>query len=265
MIYHQRDKYRRRNKIYFTTSIVGAIVLFVIVANIFFPHFLTPAIQLISIPTSQTQDVASDTSSGIFGLVRSKYSLVMQNRTLKQQVVTLEALRADRTRLLKENEQLQGITSKATSTKAVIAKLISKPGFSPYDTVVINRGQADSVRVGDLVLVEGVQIVGEISDVSAMTSTVVLYSSANRKTNVLIGDNAIEAVATGKGGGNFELKLPRNTTLNEGDSVVLAAHPDKTFGVIEDIHTDPSDSFENILFRNPVDVSNVKFVTIEQK
>ncbi len=265
MIYHQRDNRRRRLRYYYISSVVIVLIAVLWLANRFFPNALTPVVQIVGIPVSGTEAAIGSGATGLLGLLQSKASLANRNAYLESELAAAQAVKADFARLQQENMQLQNLKAAASTTReTVIARVISKPGFSAYDTAVLKVGSRDGIKVGDKVLVDGIEIVGEISHVATYTSTVLLYSTPDHKSDVLIGPNGIEAVAVGQGGGNFSLKLPRNTSVAEGDSVLLANYSEKIFGIIQTVTIDDSDSFENILFRNPVSIENVKFVVVEK-
>jgi hypothetical protein len=80
-----------------------------------------------------------------------------------------------------------------------------------------------------------------------------------------VGVNSIQSIAIGKGGGNFEIKLPKNTQIQVGDTVSLASTTTKIIGSIQFINTSPTDSFERALFKNVADVTMLSYVMIEKK
>ncbi len=210
---------------------------------------------------------SKDVIANVFVAITPKQNLVAEIDNLKQQLATEDAVRVERDFYKQENQELQNILGRmGTSTEnKVLARIISKPAFSPYDTLIIDQGEKDGIKVGDLVLLDDTVVLGEIGVVFAHNANVILYSSSDQKVEVLIGEQAIESVATGKGGGNFELKLPRNTNVKEGDVVTLAKTPTKLFGQISVIKTNPEDTFEHVLFTSLVNIAEIKFVIVEQQ
>jgi cell shape-determining protein MreC len=108
-------------------------------------------------------------------------------------------------------------------------------------------------------------LLGEISQSFKNTSTVLLYSTSEHQTPVLIGTSSLQALAVGRGGGTYEIKLPRNTGVAVGDMVVFASSSAKIMGKIEVINTSATDSFERALFKNLIDVSAISLVTVQKQ
>jgi len=78
----------------------------------------------------------------------------------------------------------------------------------------------------------------------------------------LIGNNNIEKEAVGLGGENFKVEIPREIDVKEGDSIVIPSISTNVFGVVEKIEFKESDSFQNVLFKNSVNVSELKWVEV---
>jgi cell shape-determining protein MreC len=262
MIY-QRDNNRKKQRRLKTFSIIGGLLVFTLILNYFLPHLFSPAVQAVEIPASITRSGMGGFFSNLLGTFHSKKNLVLENRTLREKVALYDALRIERDATTEENDILKALLGKASTTgHEVVSRIISKPGFSPYDTMILDAGERDGVHVGDLVLADRSVVVGEVAQVYKESSNVIMYSSSDRKTNVLIGTEALETEALGKGGGNFEIELPRNANVKVGDIVHLAAYPDKVFGSITVVNVADADSFEKVLFRSVVDITHISHVTV---
>ncbi len=265
MIYQQRDNKRKKKARTISVVIIFSIALIIILLNAFAPHLLSPVVHAADSPLSHSRNVVSGGIGGFFELLKSKQALVAENNTLRQEIATYNALEAERRALNDENIALKALCGSGEVPKdIVLAQILSKPGYSPYDTIVVDVGSADGVKVGNFVIVDHTVVIGEVTSVFAHTSNVVLYSSADQKVDVFIGPKALETSAVGKGGGSFEIKLPRNADVHEGDAITLAKHPTHVFGTIMSITSSETDSFEEILFRSAVDINQVRYVTIEK-
>jgi len=197
---------------------------------------------------------------GLFDLFASKRSLIEENTALELKISELELGLIERDVLIAENEELKGIK---TGKNSLVATVLLHPGFSPFDTLFISKGASDSVELGDLVLYHSL-VIGEISEVNTNTSRVVLFSMGDKTFPVRIGKNRIEAEARGLGGGTFEVRLPKNVPIENGDPVLLSADKPRIFGRVEDIEFEESDAFQRILFALPININNIDFVTIEK-
>jgi cell shape-determining protein MreC len=119
--------------------------------------------------------------------------------------------------------------------------------------------------------------IGRVKEVNNSTSKVVLFSTSGEKTEVVIdgqparnalsitpagGDNFMELV--GRGGGNFEMVIPRDFELASGTLVHLPGITPYVVAKVEDIISDPRDSLKKALLVSPVNIQNLKFVQVEK-
>ena len=151
---------------------------------------------------------------------------------------------------------------KRDDQKFLLGAVLVKPFMSPYDTLIIDVGTSNGVLAGDIVEVEGNTFIGFVSEVYNNTSKVVLYSSPGEKVKVLIGDNDIEKEAIGLGSGNFKVEIPTEIDVKEGDSIVIPSISTNIFGVVEKVEFKESDSFQNVLFKIPINIAELKWVEV---
>lgn len=201
--------------------------------------------------------------SNNIGVLNSKISLLRENDLLKNQIKSKEKDSVFFDMVKKENEELKNVLSrKKADQKFLLGSVLVKPFFSAYDTLVIDVGTVSKVNVGDKVLADGDIFIGYVSEVYEDNSKVVLYSSPGEKVKVLIGDNNIEKEAVGLGGGNFEVEIPREIDIKEGDLITIPSISTNIFGTVEKIEFKESDSFQNILFKNPANIAELKWVEV---
>lgn len=209
---------------------------------------------------------ADNASSGFFGTVgsyfSSKTSLEKTNKMLTEQNELMRLEVTNTRQLQKENEELKKLLGRETENhKRVLGVVLTKPTFSPYDTFVIDVGASLGIAVGDYVIVAGVPI-GRVAEVYPFSSLIRLYSSAGQEFQVYLGENNVEALAKGMGGNNFFLELPRETKIKEGDIVSIPSITANTFAVINKIEMKENESFQKVYFRNPVNISEIKWVEV---
>lgn len=206
----------------------------------------------------------------------SKKSLFLENEKLKSEINSTSARISNYNSLSYENMELKEILGrKDEKTTMILTSILGKPNQSPYDTLVVDAGDDKGIKVGDMVFVLGNIPVGRIDLVYSHSSKVVLFSSAGEKTEVIVplGHSATtgEAVedifveAIGRGGGNFEILLPRDISLGEGTEVTLPGINPYVLGVVEKVISDPRDSFQKVLLASPVNIQELKFVQIESQ
>jgi len=68
----------------------------------------------------------------------------------------------------------------------------------------------------------------------------------------------------GRGGGNFEIILPRDLIVQKGTEVVLPGIKPFVLGIVKSFISDPRDSFQKALLVSPVNIQEIKFVEVEK-
>lgn len=193
----------------------------------------------------------------------SKNSLLKENENLKFQLDEARATMANYASVLAENYSLKEIFGRKNEKDfMILSAILSKPNKSPYDTLIIDIGIEEGIKKGDMVFGLGNVPIGLVSDVFPNSSKVILFSNAGEKTQVAIGNVFMEVV--GRGGGNFEMIMPRDFVLIKGDQVVLPGIYPYVLGIIETIISDPRDPFQKALLVSPVNVQELKFVQVEK-
>ena len=196
-------------------------------------------------------------------VLNSKVELALENSQLKEQLKSDERNQALFGIVQKENDDLKNILNRKSSDQnLLLSSVLVKPFLSPYDTLIIDVGSSSNISINDKVLVDGNTFIGYISEVYKNTSKVILYSSPGEKVNVQIGSNNVEKVAVGQGGGNFSVQMPRESDIKEGDNITIPSISPNIFGVVEKIEFKESDSFQTVIFKSPVNISELKWVEV---
>jgi len=203
-----------------------------------------------------------------FTALRAKQALVSENKTLKENVQRLELSSIEIEVLKQENENLRKLLNRETSQELLAAAILTRPNRTLYDTFIVDVGRRDGVTQGAQVFGAGNIALGTVSDVYAGTSLVHLYSTPGRSTEVLIqqrkeGEGSFSVEAIGRGGGDFEIRIPRGVEVAEGGVIFSSELDGGIFGKIQEIVALPSDSFQTILFSSPVTIQSLRIVTIE--
>src|SRR3989344_3226464 len=98
-----------------------------------------------------------------------KNSLYLENENLKMKLIEDEAKMANYNSILDENIFLK--------------EILAKPNKSFYDTLVIDIGLKQGVKVGDSVFALGNIPIGRIAEVHAYSSKVILFFSSRRDSS----------------------------------------------------------------------------------
>jgi len=216
-----------------------------------------------ALPFWRIKDAFTSFVSNNSNLFRSKTDLISENNSLKQQIEKDKLDLMLKSLLNDENSDLKSVLNrKDLNTKSILSAVLIKPSFSPYDTLIIDAGSNENVSVGENVTALGNAFIGYISEVYPNSSKVVLYSSPGEKVNVLLGNSNIEEQALGIGGGNFSVEVPREIDIKEGDSIVIPSISTNIFGTVEKVEYKESDAFQKVIFKNPTNISELKWVLV---
>ncbi len=183
--------------------------------------------------------------------------LHIENTKLKLDVI-------DRNALNDENTKLKEIMSRKKDINTLLGVVIARPGQSLYDTLIVDVGHDHNLMVGAKVFVEGETLIGYVEEVYDKTAKVALYSAPGQIVEALSSPGDVPLSMKGRGGGNFEIELPRDIELSLGSSVVFAGIHPYVLGIVGDVTFDPRDPFQSVLVSLPINIQHIKFVEIEK-
>ncbi len=216
----------------------------------------------------------SERFGSIHAYFLSKDNLYQNNLDLKSDLESYHAQIANYNTLLADDATLKEMLGrKDIKANTILATILSKPNKSAYDTLVIDIGSNHGIKVGSTVLSLGYTIqgepigvvpIGKVSDVYNSSSKVILFSSSGEHTQVVTSEKDVYAEVVGRGGGNFEMVLPKGSTMQKGDQVVLPGINSYIVGIVQTILSDPRDAFAKALLSSPVNIQELKFVEVEE-
>lgn len=201
-----------------------------------------------------------------------KRSLYYENQKLQEKIVDLEMQLLNHSVLIDENYALKDILNrKKENQDFILASILGRPNRSLYDVMLIDAGEKQGVLKGKRVFAYNEILVGYVAEVYENSSKVVLFSSSGEKIAVSIPfkeeskeeNKNILTELVGRGGGNFEISLPRDFVLEKGRLATLPEISSFVVATAEKIISDPRDSFQKVIFSSPVNLNQIKFVQIE--
>lgn len=260
---YRQDKNKKNNLLKIISFIV--ILFFVIFFYNTFFYGLSSAFHYIARPIFSLSHSVGNSISNTRSYFYSKKTLYKENEDLKMKILEKDSILSNYNTILDENLKLkEDFGRKNTTNKMIMAIILSKPNHSIYDVIVIDIGKNENIKKGDMVYAYASVPIGRVSDVYDTTAKVVLFSTAGEKTEVVLGGSDAQMTLVGRGGGNFEMIIPRDFELAEGTEVHLPSiNPyvvAKSVKVISDAH----DSIKKVLLTSPINIQNLKFVQIEK-
>jgi cell shape-determining protein MreC len=195
----------------------------------------------------------------------SKNYLYNQNQKLQAQVDFNNARNANYDSVVADNASIKEILGRKDSkTSMVLSAILAKPNQSVYDTLLIDAGIAQGVKAGNTVFALGDVPIGRVDTIYDNSSKVVLFSSPGETTEGVVSSKNIFMQLVGQGGGNFEMIMPKDFTMQKGDQVVMPGINPYVLAIAQTIISDPRDPFNKALLTSPVNIQEQKFVEVEQ-
>lgn len=197
-------------------------------------------------------------------ILSNKETLSKENTDLKSKLAEMEAKFLGYEILQKENDELKSALARPDKNDFIFAYVDSRPPQSPYDILVIDRGTENGIKNGMQVFAYDNILIGYVSEVFGNSSKIKLVSFPGEETNAILFSLNNQVIVIGKGGGNFEIKMPKSVEVNTGEKVVtLGANP-TLLGMIDKIEINPSDPFQKLYFRFPFNLQELKYVAIKK-
>jgi cell shape-determining protein MreC len=128
---------------------------------------------------------------------------------------------------------------------------------------VIDAGSVEGVSIGQHVFAFDSIAVGVVTGLDTHNATVELYSAPGRETTGTATGNNVAVTLIGRGGGEYEVHLPRDVHFDIGESIAYQSTTSAILAQIEKITTDPRDPFQRLLAKAPVNLNALKWVIVK--
>ena len=223
---------------------------------------ITPLFYMVDAPTDAIE-YAKDS-------LVSRWELQQENSKLHAQELILRAQLQKFIALQKENEQLRALlASTPPQGGRMMAAQLLAVAHDPYtQTIVLDKGANQKVVVGQPVL-DANGIMGQIIEVSPLTSRVLLLTDTQSAIPVQVARSSERGIVVGDGASGY-LKLihiPQTTEILIGDILVTsglgrrypAGYP---VGTVESVVRKPGEPFSEIRLRPAAQVNRSRLVLL---
>lgn len=255
---------RRKNK--YTGVLRTTLVVAMFFAVVSVPTLRDGIVQVffsVAAPFWRVEQSISEGAGGKLSFFQSKQSLSAANRALEERSRFLSAEFSMAAVFKKENQELKEILGRREPEKEfILARVLTQPNRSPYDTLIVDKGEKDGIHEGDSVTAYGNAAIGTVLRVYAASSVVTLFSSPGNEIDAFLSEGNIPIVAKGVGGGNFTARASKGVAVAEGDALVSPALAIPLIGIVGSVESAPSDAFQNIFFQTPVNIYELKWVEV---
>lgn len=255
-----REARERRKRV--AIALLVALIIMVLLRTPLF-NALSSAANIVARPLWGAHYAAGGLWGNIGALLSSKLALNEENERLNHalDLLVLESLSRDALR--RENEELRALMGREEQTARTLARVLSGPARSPYDTLVIDIGEDHALVRGMRVFIDGDFAIGEVERVSGRSSVVRLYSSYGNELDVTVGTSSTPAKARGEGGGNFHIALPKGVEVIVGDLVQIPTFAPEYAGVVEAIDRPEGSSLQDIYVKLPFNIHELNWVLVD--
>lgn len=257
----RQNKNERTRKVLILSVLVALFLILLLSGSL--NRIFSASVSAIGSPFLRAGNSTSDWFDKNFSFLKNKKTLEEENIFLREKVQELETNLLSCQALEEENKELKNALSRNKEQRYLIAFVLSRPPQSPYDVLIIDAGSNNGIENGMEVTAYGDILIGHVNEVFAKTSKVKLISFPQEETNAMMLDANVPVIAVGQGSGNFEINLPKAVEVKEGEKVVALGINPLLLGIVEKIKSNPSDPFQKILFRLPVNIQELNYVMIK--
>jgi len=158
------------------------------------------------------------------------------------------------------NNELLAELGRGGDVPKIVAGVVTKPPFSPYDIYTVDAGTENGVQVGNLALFSDYVSLGLVSRVNTTGAKITLFSAPGKETQMIL--NEATFLTTGQGGGSLRIDVPRDFEVETGDQVTLPGYNVYATGIVAGIEFKPQDSIKKVLVKVPVNIEAVNLVSL---
>ncbi|MAV75671.1 MAG: rod shape-determining protein MreC [Cellvibrionales bacterium] len=207
---------------------------------------------------------------GVDAYFTSRDTLIVENERLHNEARILHGKLQKFVSLTAENVRLRQLLSSSTllEDSVLIAELVNVSPDPLKQLIMIDKGEKDGVYIGQAVI-DAYGLVGQVVEVNAIQSTVILISDSRHALPVQINRNGVRAIAEGSGRIDT-LWLPNlvsTTDIQVGDLIVSSGLGQRfpigyPVGVVETVKRDPGQAFLKVAVRPSAELDRSRFVLL---
>lgn len=264
MIHQFRDKKQIAQRRRAIRNII-IFVIFLVLSGFGIFAYLNNTMQIIARPIWKIENKISESVDSVGYIVRSKVSVFKENERLSTENTELRTIMTDYNVLKDENIKLKEMLGRVTPEKNIIlSSILTKPSYSPYDSIIIDVGEDVNIKVGGKVYANEIIPIGKVKSVYKNTSVVELYSSPGTRTSAVMNESNTPVELIGRGGGNFEMAIPLNLSFIDNTEIVMPGIRSEVLAITKEVISTSNDPVKKILLSSPVNIQNLKWVFVDR-
>ncbi len=228
----------------------------------FFQDLLGGVSSIVVSPFIALQHYFETSSAAVPVYIRERTSLLNTIQSLEQQIAAKEGMRITLEYIEKENAELRALMTQATSTPTLLAGVVARPPYSPYDSLVIDQGEQDGVVENAPVYYGSGRTLGYVRKVFDNYALVTLLSSPEVESTVYVFGANVFTTAYGEGGGVIRLSIPQGVRVTEGDVVVLPSLDGGVVGAVSSVQSIPTEPEQHAYVVLEVPMQSIRVVRV---
>ncbi len=250
----------------FERSFFKILIIFLLILIFVFTFGFSNTVRSLALntlsPLFSTGDYFYKNLDQIPNFFSDKNKLMEENTALSSELENLRISIADYESIKSENQVLREELKIKPAENSITAAVYARPPQIPLDSLLLDKGMADGLNNGDLILAGERVLIGKIVKVSKNRATAALNSFVGATTYGYIARTNEPIEVSGVGGGGIEAKVPIDFDIAVGDQIMTTGSVRYLTAVVGSIEEDRSSGIKNVLMSLPVNVSEVNIVFI---
>ncbi len=238
------------------------IVISIFIFGFIFTTFFKGSVLEIFSPLWQLRAEVLGEKNAFISFFKSRNSLIEENKILKERLISQEGLVGSFNALESIHNSLLLQTGNPSNEQKIAAGVISRPPQSFYDVIIIDIGNENGINVGNKVILPFGALIGEVTKSLSKTSQITLFSTYGKETEAILERGEVPITITGLGGGNFEIKIPRDISIEKDDRILSKGLDPRLIAIVEDITAESTDSFKKVIAVTPNSIYSLRYVYI---
>lgn len=240
-------------------ALVFVVLAFLVL--IFGGGLIKSVVSLVTAPLYSTQNYFETSESTVPTYLRSRAELDAEIQHLTQVISSNEGINATLRLVMNENTELRALLGASTSAR-IGAGVIARPPFTPYDTIIIDKGSDDGIVERAPVYYGAGKVLGYVRSVFRDSAHVTLISSPGMESTVYVFGPNIFTTAHGEGGGTVRLSVPQGIKIERGNLVILPSIDTGVVGEISDIQSIPTEPEQHAYVAFETPLQSIRLVSV---
>ncbi|MBN2094368.1 MAG: rod shape-determining protein MreC [Candidatus Zambryskibacteria bacterium] len=247
------------NKTFRLVSFFLVVLIFAfLIGNIFANSLLTEVLN----PFLKTGNFFYKNLNQIPKFFSDKLILIKENQELLEEINQNHLNLVNIIALNYENQRLREELSIKLSGQFLAASIIAKFPQVALDSLILDKGINENIKVGDLVLASDRILIGRIAKSNNNSSTIKLNSFVDVYTYGFVARTNEPIEIKGSGGGNMKANLPIDFDIEVGDEIMIGGSFNFIAAVAGVIDEDRLSGFKNVFMSLPTDIYKLNTVFI---